>query len=87
MSRISQREARRLRKRVAELESQQEGMRRRWSQQYPGGVQIASLQISDGNPVPSIIRTARALEHAVVVIGDDGQSLRFIALPLPKDQR
>lgn len=82
--RISQREARRLRKRVAELESGIEKQRRVWGQEYIGGVQIASSKWAEDSPVPAQVKVARKLGHAVVVSGDDNQTLYFHALPLSK---
>lgn len=81
MKSISQREARRLRKRVSELESRIIQQRAAWSQEYLGGAQIGTQLFTVDNAIPSIVRTARKLRHAVVVVGDDSQTLRFIALP------
>lgn len=85
--RISQREARRLRKRVEELERQQNQQRSRWAQEFVGGTQIATDQHGNAqSPVPVAVRTARMLRHAVVVVGDETANLRFFALPLPEAQ-
>lgn len=85
MKRISQREARRLRKRVAELEGHEEHRRRAWGQEWFGGVNIVSATYPNSyDQVPTAIRTARKLGHAVIVLGDDSGNLRFMALPLPK---
>ncbi len=46
---ISQREARRLRKRVARLEHEQGVRVARWNREYPGGVNIATITL---DPVP-----------------------------------
>lgn len=81
---ISQREARRLRKRVEELELQEDRRRRAWSQEWFGGVNIATAEFNALDRIPVAIRTARMLGHAVVVIGSDGGDLRFMALPLGK---
>lgn len=83
--RISQREARRLRQRVDQLERAIERQRASYAQEWFGGVNIASHQMPDS--VAACIRTARQLKHAVVVIGDDSDSIRFMALPLPKVER
>jgi hypothetical protein len=45
MKTISQREARRLRKRVQELENQERLRRSRWSSEYPGGTNITTLSL------------------------------------------
>lgn len=83
---ISQREARRLRKRVTELERRELDRRRVWGQEWFGGVNIATIKYEDADhKIPVSIRTARRLGHAVVVVGDDSGQLRFVALPHPKD--
>lgn len=82
---ISQREARRLRNRVTDLESQIQGQRRVWSQDYlPGGVDIANVVWLPSDSQVVAIRTARKLGHAVVAVGNDTGTIRFIALPHPK---
>lgn len=82
---ISQREARRLRKRVAELEGQEERRRRTWGQEWFGGVHIVTVNYEDANGhTPTAVRTARKLGHAVIVLGDDTGTLRLMALPLAK---
>ena len=81
---ITQAEARRLQQRVAQLEDDEERRRAAWVQDYPDGVNIATLSsASSDDRVPTSIRTARKLGHAVVVC-DDGNRLLFYALPLPK---
>lgn len=87
MTRISQREARRLRTLVAHYEEQTKAMRRIWAQEYPGGVEITRCAWTDATAqIPTAVRTARKLGHAVVAIGDDGGTVRFVALPLPESQ-
>lgn len=83
--RISQREARKLRKRVVELEGAIQSQRRWWSHEWLGGVSIASATWNDPNATtPVAIRTARRLAHAVVATVDDAGTVNFVALPLPK---
>jgi hypothetical protein len=82
LKRISQREARQLRKRVAALEVAEERRRRVWSQEWTGGVNIATAV--EDVATATAVRTARKLGHAVVVLGDDGNTVRFMALPHPK---
>ncbi len=65
MTRISQREARRLKKRVAELESAQSARTRRWGSDYPGGVNIDFIDVKDVEA--TAVRTAITLGHAVVL--------------------
>jgi hypothetical protein len=62
---ISQREARRLKKRVRELEDQQARRARQWSSEYPGGVHIDTIRIT--NAEACIIETAQKLGNAIVV--------------------
>lgn len=83
---ISQREARRLRKRVSELEGAIEKQRRIWGQEYVGGVHLMPLTFSESCHLPAVVKAARKMGHAVVVTGDDGQTLNFYALPLPKER-
>lgn len=80
---ISQREARRLRKRVDTLESVLTNQRRSYGQEWVGGVDIGRFTFSTSFHA-DVIRTARRLGHAVVAVGDDTDTVRFIALPHPK---
>lgn len=84
MKKISQREAHRLRKKVATLVGQEEARRRVWGEEWFGGVNIATVTYDPAHAVLVAIQTARRLRHAVVVIGDDSGTLRFMALPLAK---
>ena len=80
--RISQREARRLRKRVEELERQDNRRRNAWANEYPGGVNIGSVTLADADcHVIGAIHAARLLKHAVVVTRTGG-TINFFALPL-----
>lgn len=85
MAPISQREARRLMKQVAELQRQIKNQRARWSQDYFGGVEIGRAQWEPNGAIPTAIRTARKLDHAVVAVGDDSGGVRFVALPHPSE--
>lgn len=82
---ISQREARRLVKRVAVLERALSRQRREWSQEYFGAVQIGAVSFDGPSTIPAVIRTARKLGHAVVVVGDETLSVRIMALPHPNE--
>lgn len=82
--RISQREAVACRKRVVELEREIQAQRRTWGTEWPGGVSIGSVKWDANANVPTAIRTARRLAHGVVVTVDDGGTVNFLALPLPK---
>lgn len=77
---ISQREARELKRRVAELEAMEDRRRNAWADSYPGGTNIATLNIPDS--ARSEIRVARLLKHAVVVTLSSDGSMRLHALPL-----
>jgi hypothetical protein len=83
--RISQREALRLRRRVEALESMLLSQRRAYSQEWPGGVDICRFDFSNSTAaIPEIVRTARKLGHAVVAVGDETDTVRFIALRHPE---
>lgn len=87
MPKISQREARRLRKRVKELEQAIENQRSVWSQDWPGGTDIGRIgdQIGIDPRLLGAIETARKLSHAAVCT-TTGAVVRFHALPLPKEK-
>lgn len=78
---ISQREARRLRKRVAELEQRESDRRNAWVRDWPGGVDLGS-----GLAVHAswwwCVQTARKLGSAVVAIPVDGDKLKLFAVKL-----
>jgi hypothetical protein len=79
---ISQREARELKKRVEQLESEENRRRARWATTYPGGVHLMKFRAPPEFTVQ--ITTARKLGHAVVVLEDDHGNLNFYALPMAK---
>ena len=79
-TRISQREAKQLRKRVVALEEERARDRASWSTGYVGGVTFARV-IHHETAIQA--RLARKLNHAVVVTVD-GDELAFHALPLAK---
>lgn len=81
MNKISQREARRLRRRVEELEAVERRRRYTYVKDYPGGVNIAQLAYgSERDFLPAVVINSRKLGHAVIVI-NDGATLLFYALP------
>jgi hypothetical protein len=83
---ISQAEARRLRKRVEQLESMERTQRGRYARQYPGGVNIAQSTFNAATDfLPAVIDNSRKLGHAVVVVAD-GATLLYYALPHPDQQ-
>ena len=69
MKKISQREARRLLKRVAELEKQNEQNASAWAREYIGGTNITTITVSDVSH--AICRTSRKLGHAIVALPSD----------------
>lgn len=79
---ISQREARALKRRVLQLEQIEERRRAVWSREYPGGTHIAS-EPNSNHYARAAIATARKLGHAVVAIERDTE-IAFYALPLAK---
>jgi hypothetical protein len=83
VARISQREARRLQKRVQELERERQEQRSAWSKDYPGGVNIDTLDLKEMPSELAAIHTARLLGHAVVAV-DHGTSVFLYALPVSK---
>lgn len=79
--RISQREARALRRQVMELRALLERQRHHWLQDWPGGVHLRTLALDP--PEYEAVRVARALGHAVVLTKADGPNqVRMYALPL-----
>jgi len=81
---ISQREARRLRKRVEELEDVLSNQRRRWATDWPGGTNIWTTTGLAADKMASL-RTAQVLRHAVVVVPHPSEdTVRYYALPVAK---
>ena len=86
MAPISQREARRLQKRVRQLEEAFRNQRHSGSQDYFGASTIAAVQWGPDQVVPVAVRTARKLKHVVVVLVDNSGLVRFMALPHPSEK-
>lgn len=80
---ISQREARKLQKRVRELEQRENSRFARWSSDYVGGTNICTQHVEVNGLVHVAIKTARILKHAVIVTTDDAGRVYFYALPAP----
>ncbi len=81
---ISQREARRLKKRVRELEASQDRLRDYWRGDWPGTV---LLRLDDPSPqLLATVTTARKLHHAVCVTAINDHLL-FWASQLPEVKR
>ncbi len=82
MSKISQREARRLRKRVAELEEEQAARLAKYRLDYPGGVQITSIDsLSDFGK--GTFQTATRMNAALVCKYDEGTGRLRVYAVLP----
>ena len=77
---ISQREARRLKKRVEELERIREQERERWVRDYPGGVHMGSLP-REKDWLWGSLNAAQLLGHPIVVTTQENGELRFYAVP------
>lgn len=81
---ISQREARRVRKRVRELEEMENKRRMTWKSDYPGGVFLVGINVQSN--VHAMAKTARKLGHAVVVTTNGENELQLYALPLARQR-
>lgn len=77
---ISQREARRLKRRVQELERVERSRRGAWAAQWTGGVHLASVSVLPD--ARAAVLTARKLGHAVVCTTPNELEVQFYALPL-----
>jgi hypothetical protein len=82
MAKISQREARALKRRVAQLENDFKRQRESWIAEWPGGVHIDNITVQHAEW--HIAKTARRLGHAVVVVPGDQPQLKVYACPLLK---
>lgn len=78
---ISQHDARRLRKRVAEFEAQQSARLNRWASEWPSAKKIDTVRLS--NTEWHIVRTARACGHAVVLVPRENDNVDVYACRLP----
>lgn len=77
---ISQREAHRLKRRIAELEGIQRKQRNLWWSDWPSGIVLSRLKVSDSTYAE--IKTARKLKHAVVVTVENDNTIAFFAAAL-----
>ena len=75
---ITQREARRLKKRVAELEQIQAGQRSSWTRQYPGGVHLVNINVEGDSK--GRLEGAQMLSHPLVA-KLEGYVVRIYAIP------
>lgn len=78
MKKISQAEARRLKKRVEEMEQRERIRMARWWTDYPGGVHIRTIALTESGT--DALDVAQKLQH--VLIGKlDGSNLHIYAVP------
>jgi len=80
MTKISQREARELKRRVARLENELDRQRNAWVTEWPGGTHVRTLTIDD--VTLETVRVSRLLKHAVVVTINSEGRLNLYATPL-----
>ena len=76
---ISQREARRLKARVRQLETERTEQRNKWIRDYPGGIPLGNIT-RERDWLSGRIEAARLLNHPVVVTEGEGK-LYFFAVP------
>lgn len=76
---ISQREALRLKKRVAQLETNERRRNEYWSREWFGGTEISAINLGADHASMVAVRTARKLGHYVVAV-HDADALRFYAV-------
>lgn len=80
MPKISQREARRLRRKVIELSSIIDSQNKRWAEDWPSSTVICRMV--PNSDVLSCVKTARALHHAVVAVAENDGKIAFFASQL-----
>lgn len=80
---ISQREARRNQRELAQLQIQLEDQRAQWGRSYPGGTNIAQVNIGVGTMLGRL-ESAQMLRHAIVAVPHSDGVVYFYALPLPE---
>lgn len=79
VKKIGQREARRLRKRVDDLEEQRKNERAAWARSYPGGKNLGEMTLA-ADWFRGRLEAAQILEHPIVVVME-GAKCKFYALP------
>jgi hypothetical protein len=81
---ISQREARKWKRRAEDLEALIQRERSTYAATYPGGMHIGHLSWDSETSIGSSIYTAQRLGHAVVAVADGNRKFNLYALPHPK---
>lgn len=84
MTKISQREARELKRRVARLENELDRQRNAWATEWPGGAHIRTVPVDD--VTREAVRVSRLLKHAVVVTINSNGCLNLYATSLGSDE-
>jgi hypothetical protein len=84
MRKISQREARQLRKDLQSLVALHVAQANTWASEWPSSTSIGKLQVADDSKMYGRIEAARMLKHAVVAIAEGNGNIRFFACELPK---
>jgi len=83
---ISQREARRLRARVHELETIMQQARQYWRQDYPAGIHLGTVSMVNNLQTLGRVEGARICGHAVVVsVRGDSLTLYAVNQPNPNE--
>lgn len=81
---ISQREARKLKRRVEDLECMIQRQRSTYVASYPGGVHLGVItSMMDDNTMAGVY-TAQRLGHAVVATADGAHKFNLYAIPHPE---
>ena len=80
--RISQRQARELKKRVDELERREMDRRNAWAREWVDGVHLSSVSLDRADY--AVVKTARRLGHAIVATTPNDGKLELYALPVAK---
>jgi hypothetical protein len=81
---ISQREARRLRKENAQLKFEMDAQLSKWSSRWPSSTSIGSIQLADDSKMYGRIEASRMLNHAVVLIAEGNGRVACFACELPR---
>lgn len=78
---ISQRDARKWKRRAEDLEALIQRQRSAYATSYPGGTHLGHVFWDSANHVASAVHTAQRLGHAVVAVADGQLKFNLYALP------
>jgi len=85
MKKISQREALRLKKRVAELEAVESRRLSAWHGDYPGGVNMGKITYTDTSWILAKLFAAAQLKHVIIAKPSSCmKEVNFYAVPMVK---